>query len=779
MMESKVMATLDLKNGYHQIPLHPDSYAIAGITVPMGLYEYKCLPQGYKNAPAIFQTFVHGVLNKAKKAGKIKTDDNYIDDILCGAQDLPSLKEEVEAMFEVLAAAGLNIEPLKCKFGVIKATYLGFTLSPNGKSVSNQIVERIEAKIEQILETVPKTDEDQLLVVQRVLGVLGFYRQFVRYYTEKTRFLTTKLRKGGERAFTEDEVKLIKTIVDEIKEAQPQPIIKQDKDVTVYTDASKHGAGYIAVQIQDDKSIKTVDMQSCGFTSKSIALCATDSEMACVMLAITKLSPLVPKNKLIIVTDHKPLLYLVKTSPESLDGRRARWVQKMNSTQIRLQYNKGAQQQIPDALSRLEEKYHDFIIDVVEGQNGPGPKWRRIMIGDKKMPPPAYAAVKRDLTACGDVEANPGPPVIINRGGQVYDMSDHVDAAYYNSIYGEEDEATLSEYAPIEVELSSWEKVDPEPEETIPLLGEGSQTNISQNNISQTNKDKNNEDGEQSSITTDNEVYTLEVDDGSTIRVQTQESIEESNKSIRKNTESINHTEQSIADSEESIRRNDKTIQNLREDLKSQRQAKYIKSLEKTLVQERKNNRISKSEANKQFDRGLKKGKETHEVLLKRLKASNKKIAIQTKEIEHLTKVREDLTKRLKTQKRHTTQISRQYEDQIKTQVNCTIRGSKRAEKLEKQLQQLSQPKEQQTDQQEESKLKRKKQESESNDDDEELRHKQKKKYYRQSTWTQPLVMHGWMMVIIMLAYIIGKTNGTVGEKKEHGWPPQRAESIY
>ena len=73
---AKFVSTFDMLKGYWQVPLTHRAREISAFVTPTGLYQYKVMPFGMKNAPATFQRMVN------KLVRDIDGCEGYIDDVV-------------------------------------------------------------------------------------------------------------------------------------------------------------------------------------------------------------------------------------------------------------------------------------------------------------------------------------------------------------------------------------------------------------------------------------------------------------------------------------------------------------------------------------------------------------------------------------------------------------------------------------------------------------------------------------------------------------------------
>ncbi|KAL5541984.1 hypothetical protein UlMin_009694 [Ulmus minor] len=115
-------------NGNWRIRMHEEDQEHTAFLTNQGLYCYKVMPFGLKNAGATYQRLV----NKMFKDQIGKTMEVYVDDMLVKSLKTEEHIQNLKETFEILRRYKMKLNPSKCAFGVSSGKFLGFMVNHRG-----------------------------------------------------------------------------------------------------------------------------------------------------------------------------------------------------------------------------------------------------------------------------------------------------------------------------------------------------------------------------------------------------------------------------------------------------------------------------------------------------------------------------------------------------------------------------------------------------------------------------------------------------------------------
>jgi hypothetical protein len=130
------MSFLDAFQGYHQIALRREDQEKTAFITPRGVFCYKVMPFGLKNAGATYQRMVTKMFSELLG----KTIEVYIDDMVVKSVRSTDHVQDLRQVFRILRTHNLKLNASKCAFGVSSGKFWGFMVTQRGIETNpNQI----------------------------------------------------------------------------------------------------------------------------------------------------------------------------------------------------------------------------------------------------------------------------------------------------------------------------------------------------------------------------------------------------------------------------------------------------------------------------------------------------------------------------------------------------------------------------------------------------------------------------------------------------------------
>ncbi|KAM2686118.1 hypothetical protein EV2_009050 [Malus domestica] len=127
----EALSFMDSFSGYNQIRMALEDEELTAFRTPKGIYCYKVMPFGLKNAGATYQRPMQKIFNDMLH----KNVECYVDDVVVKTKKKSDHLKDLRVVFERLRKYNLKINPLKCAFGVTSGKFLGFIVKHHGIEV--------------------------------------------------------------------------------------------------------------------------------------------------------------------------------------------------------------------------------------------------------------------------------------------------------------------------------------------------------------------------------------------------------------------------------------------------------------------------------------------------------------------------------------------------------------------------------------------------------------------------------------------------------------------
>ena len=334
MSESRVFTKLDLKMGYHQLELHPDSRDITTFVTHCGLFRYKRLVMGINAASEIYQHEIQKVVQGIPGVA------NLSDDIIVHAKNMKEHDERLRKTLHRLLEAGLTLNGEKCRYRKDEIEFLGHKLTAKG-------LDPARSKVEAIINA---REPQNVSEVRSFLGLANYCARFIPNYASVVDPLRKLTRKNQKFDFGPEQRKAFKSLKEAMSNTQTLGFYDMNAKTKIITDASPVGLGAVLIQVKNNTP-RVVYYASRSLSDVERRYSQTEKEALAIVWAVERFHPYIYGIDFDLLTDHKPLqtIYGPRSKPSA---RIERWVLRLQGYTFKVIYIPG-KSNIADPLSRL------------------------------------------------------------------------------------------------------------------------------------------------------------------------------------------------------------------------------------------------------------------------------------------------------------------------------------------------------------------------------------------------------------------------------------------
>ena len=344
--KKRIFTVLELKHGYHQMPLHPYSRPCTAMSTPLGPMQWKVVPMGAKNGNAAFQRMVEDLLGPVRDCA-----DPFADDIIIGSGTENMTEDELikahekdpRRVLSELDKHNMVCKPTKASLFVKEVEFAGHVVGQGQR----------------------RPMPGKLSELRSFMGFCNYYSGYVRMYAELSGPLHRMLqvgkfdgRKGSKKklAWTPEAEDAFSRLKERLLGQLGLFLVDPDKGFVLRTDTSGYAVGSVLEQIRDDGSHVPV-----AFWSRILAegqrrtWTAREKETYAIVCALRKWSGHIGLQPVVVCTDHQSLQSWHKEHVDTPSGpaaRRARWHETFAKFDLSVVYVPGKDNTVADCLSR-------------------------------------------------------------------------------------------------------------------------------------------------------------------------------------------------------------------------------------------------------------------------------------------------------------------------------------------------------------------------------------------------------------------------------------------
>jgi hypothetical protein len=292
----------------------------------------------------------------------------YLDDILIYSKTKSEHLAHIRSVLSLLRKNGLYVKLSKCSFMQEETEFLGHVITKDG-------IKACAGHVKAIREWPRPTKQRD---VQQFYGLAQFYQHYIENFATIALPLTSLLGEGVPFCWDEDKERAFAKLKDAVSKAPVLRIFDPDLATTVETDASGFALGAVLFQTDENGNARPVAFTSRKLNAAERNYPTHEQELLAVVHALKTWRYYLDGTHFIVYTDHATLRHF--PNQPKLTRRQARWMELLQEYDFDFKYKRGADNIVPDALSRRPDHQEPDPVNVhsLDIQLDPGLRQRLI-----------------------------------------------------------------------------------------------------------------------------------------------------------------------------------------------------------------------------------------------------------------------------------------------------------------------------------------------------------------------------------------------------------------
>ncbi|XP_023891486.1 uncharacterized protein LOC112003505 [Quercus suber] len=305
---------MDAFSGYNQIQMAVKDQEKTAFVTSQGLYCYKVMPFGLKNADATYQRLVNQMFRE--QIGR--NVEVYVDDMLVKSKEEDDHLDDLRETFNTLRQYCMKLNPSKCAFGVSSGKFLRFMVSRRG-------IEANPEKVKAILEmSSPRTIKE----VQSLTGRVAALNRFVSKATDKCLPFFKTLKKAF--AWTEECEAAFQDLKQYLSNPSLLSLSKEGEDLFLYLAVSATAVSAALIREEDKRQLPMYYVSQ-AFQGAEARYPRIEKITFALIVASRKLRPYFQANPIKVMTDQP--IKKAMNKPEAA-GRMVQWAIELSQFDV-------------------------------------------------------------------------------------------------------------------------------------------------------------------------------------------------------------------------------------------------------------------------------------------------------------------------------------------------------------------------------------------------------------------------------------------------------------